>query len=118
MDEDFLDRGQLRNSSQFGSLSGKRIEKAHEDLTFPRMPPENEDVIWETWVPLKQDAYFLELQIWYPYNFINPGEEDRGYLFQMELDTQGSTSIDGLTATDLEVKSSSRAGFLTLEIAE
>ncbi|RMO91782.1 putative Membrane protein, partial [Pseudomonas syringae pv. philadelphi] len=116
--EDFLDRGQLRNSSQFGSLSGKRIAEAHEDLTFPRMPPENEDVVWETWVPLKQDAYFLELQIWYPYNLINPDKEDRGYLFQMELGVQGSTSIDGLTATDLEVKSSSRDGFLTLEIAE
>ncbi|EGH26953.1 hypothetical protein PSYMO_37916, partial [Pseudomonas amygdali pv. mori str. 301020] len=35
------------------------------------MPPENEDLIWETWVPLDKDATYLELQIWYPNNLIN-----------------------------------------------
>ncbi|EGH27045.1 hypothetical protein PSYMO_38378, partial [Pseudomonas amygdali pv. mori str. 301020] len=34
------------------------------DFTYPLMPPENEDLIWETWVPLDKDATYLELQIW------------------------------------------------------
>ncbi|KPC33237.1 Membrane protein [Pseudomonas syringae pv. cilantro] len=82
------------------------------------MPHENEDLIWETWVPLGKDATYLELQIWYPNALINPGEDDRGYLFQMELDTRGDTEIDGLAAVELEVKASSRMGAITLEVAE
>ncbi|RMQ35986.1 hypothetical protein ALQ05_01050, partial [Pseudomonas amygdali pv. mori] len=88
------------------------------DFTYPLMPPENEDLIWETWVPLDKDATYLELQIWYPSNLIHPGEEDQGYLFQMELGTRGDTAIDGLAAVELEVKTSSSVGTLTLEVAE
>ncbi|WP_285427497.1 toxin VasX [Pseudomonas sp. MEJ108] len=116
--QDFLDRGQFRATSQFEVLTEKRIEHAHKDFTFPLMPPEGEDVIWETWVPLEQDARYLELQIWYPENLIRTGVEDTGYLFQIELDTQGHTSFEGSSATDLEVKISNRLGFMTLEIAE
>ncbi|RMV43175.1 hypothetical protein ALP10_00748 [Pseudomonas syringae pv. helianthi] len=116
--QDFLDRGQFRATSQFGVLTKKRIEHVHKDFTFPLMPPESEDVIWETWVPLEHDARYLELQIWYPENLIRTDAEDTGYLFQIELNTQGRTSFEGLSAIDLEVKTSSRLGFMTLEIAE
>ncbi|MGN2385088.1 toxin VasX [Pseudomonas syringae] len=116
--EAFLDRGQFRNTEQFGTLTNKPAGKASEDFTYPRMPPENEDLIWETWVPLDKDATYLELQIWYPANFLNPGGDDRSYLFQMELGIRGDTAIDGLAAVELEVKASSRIGALTLEVAE
>ncbi|MCL6307153.1 hypothetical protein M3R28_09580 [Pseudomonas syringae] len=114
----FLDRGQFRKAEQFGTLTNNPAGKASEDFTYPLMPPENEDLIWETWVPLDKDATYLELQIWYPTNLINPGEDDRSYLFQMELGTRGDTAIDGLAAVELEVKASSRIGTLTLEVAE
>ncbi|MEX5534039.1 toxin VasX [Pseudomonas syringae] len=114
----FLDSGQFRKAKQFGTLTNKPAGKASEDFTYPLMPPENEDLIWETWVPLHKDATYLELQIWYPANLINPGEDDRSYLFQMELGTRGDTAIDGLAAVELEVKASSRIGTLTLEVAE
>ncbi|WP_346398347.1 toxin VasX [Pseudomonas syringae] len=114
----FLDRGQFRKAEQFGTLTNNPAGKASEDFTYPLMPPENEDLIWETWVPLDKDATYLELQIWYPANLINPGEDDRSYLFQMELGTRGDTAIDGLAAVELEVKASSRIGTLTLEVAE
>ncbi len=68
-------------------------------------------------MPLDKDAIYLELQIWYPYSLVNAREDDKGYLFQMELSTRGDTAIDGLTAIELEVTKSSRAGALTLEIA-
>jgi hypothetical protein len=116
--EAFLNRGKFRKVEQFGMLTNKPTAKASEDFTYPLMPPENEDLIWETWVPLDKEATFLELQLWYPYDFINSGEDDRSYLFQMELGTRGDTSIDGLTAIELAVKASSRTGSLTLEVAE
>ncbi len=57
-------------------------------------------------VPLDKDASYLELQIYYPLHLINSGQSDTGYSFQLELDTKGSTSFDGLTEAELEVKSS------------
>ncbi|NAT37412.1 hypothetical protein CU661_07640, partial [Pseudomonas syringae pv. actinidifoliorum] len=116
--EAFLDRGQFRKAEQFGTLTNKPAGKASEDFTYPRMPPENEDLIWETWVPLDKDATYLELQLWYPANLLNPGGDDRSYLFQMELGIRGDTAIDGVAAVELEVKATSRIGALTLEVAE
>ncbi|SOQ08097.1 membrane protein [Pseudomonas syringae pv. persicae] len=116
--EAFLDHGQFRKVEQFGMLTDKPAGKASEDFTYPRMPPENEDLIWETWVPLDNDATYIELQIWYPTNLLKTGKDDRSYLFQMELGTKGDTAIDGLAAVELEVKASSRVGALTLEVAE
>ncbi|SDX22294.1 hypothetical protein SAMN05444514_1151, partial [Pseudomonas syringae] len=116
--ESFLDHGQFRNVEHFGTLTNKPAGKASEDFTFPRMPPEDEDLIWETWVPLDKDATYLELQFWYPASLFKTGEDDRSYLFQMELGTRGDTAIDGLAAVELEVKASSRIGTLTLEVAE
>ncbi|TFZ38780.1 hypothetical protein EWW49_05825 [Pseudomonas syringae] len=114
----FLDRGQFRKAEQFGKLTNTPSGKASDDLTYPLMPPENEDLIWETWVPLNKDAMYLELQIWYPASLLNLGEDDRSYLFQMELGPRGDTAIDGLAAVELEVKASNRAGTPTLEVAE
>ncbi|WP_439869377.1 toxin VasX [Pseudomonas syringae] len=114
---DFLNRGQFRNVKQFGTLTNKPAGKAYDDFTYPLMPPSNEDVIWETWVPLDKDASYLELQIYYPFPLASSGQSDISYSFQLELYTKGSTSFDGLTEAELEVKSSSRADVLMLEIA-
>ncbi|WP_024693209.1 toxin VasX [Pseudomonas syringae] len=114
----FLDRGQFRKAEQFGKLTNTPPSKASENFTYPLMPPDNEDLIWETWVPLDKDATYLELQIWYPASLLDPGEEDRSYLFQMQLSPKGDTAIDGLATVELEVKTSNRAGTLTLEVAE
>ncbi|NAO54473.1 toxin VasX [Pseudomonas syringae] len=114
----FLDRGQFRKAEQFGKLTNTPPSKASENFTYPLMPPDNEDLIWETWVPLDKDATYLELQIWYPASLLDLGEEDRSYLFQMQLSPKGDTAIDGLATVELEVKTSNRAGTLTLEVAE
>ncbi|MBI6672545.1 hypothetical protein YA0637_13405 [Pseudomonas syringae] len=114
----FLDRGQFKKVDQFKKLVNQPARKAQEDFTFPLMPPESEDVVWETWVPLEKDATYLELQIWYPDSLIRPGQQDVGYLFQLKLDSQGDTAVDGLAHVELEIKASSRISTLTLEIAE
>ncbi|PHN44268.1 toxin VasX [Pseudomonas syringae] len=114
----FLDRGQFKKVGQFKNLVNQPARKAQEDFTFPLMPPEGEDVVWETWVPLENDATYLELQIWYPDSLIQPDQQDVGYLFQMELSSKGDTAVDGLANTELEIKTYSRISALTLEIAE
>ncbi|POP67533.1 hypothetical protein CXB36_04210, partial [Pseudomonas syringae pv. syringae] len=116
--EPFLDRGQFKSVDQFKTLANKPLGNAHEDFTFPLMPPAGEDVVWETWVPLEEGATYLELQIWHSDELINPGPEDIGYLFQVKLNSEGETKMDGLSTTDLEVKAASRLGSPTLEIAE
>ncbi|MCK9776409.1 toxin VasX [Pseudomonas syringae] len=114
----FLDRGQFKKVDQFKKLVNQPARKAQEDFTFPLMPPESEDVVWETWVPLEKDATYLELQIWYPDSLIRPDQQDVGYLFQLKLDSQGDTAVDGLAHAELEIKAFSRISTLTLEIAE
>ncbi|WP_214350920.1 toxin VasX [Pseudomonas congelans] len=116
--EPFLDRGQFKSVDQFKTLANKPLGNAHADFTFPLMPPAGEDVVWETWVPLEEGATYLELQIWHSDELINPGHEDIGYLFQVKLNSEGETKLDGLSTTNLEVKAVSRLGSLTLEIAE
>ncbi|RMP02658.1 putative Membrane protein [Pseudomonas syringae pv. persicae] len=116
--EAFLNRGQFRKAEQFGTLANKPAGKASDDFTYPLMPPENEDLIWETWVPLDKDATYLELQLWYPASLLKTGGEDKSYLFQMKLGTTGDTAVDGLASVELEVKASNRIGALTLEVAE
>ncbi|RMP76633.1 hypothetical protein, partial [Pseudomonas syringae] len=114
----FLDRGQFKNTDYFGKLSNQPVRNACEDFTYPLMPPEDEAVVWETWAPLDKEATYLELQIWYSSSLIKSGKEDTGYLFQLELTSEGKTTFDGLISTELEIKTTSRIGNLTLEIAE
>ncbi|MFH7396966.1 hypothetical protein RA262_28365, partial [Pseudomonas syringae pv. tagetis] len=62
----FLERGQFKEVGHFKKLVNQPARKAQEDFTFRLMPPEGEDVVWETRVPLEKDATYLELHIWYP----------------------------------------------------
>ncbi|MBI6787948.1 hypothetical protein YA0059_19825 [Pseudomonas syringae] len=118
INESFLNRGQFRQAGQFGTLGNKAARNAHEDFTFPLMPHEGEDLIWETWIPLEAEATYLELQIWYPDSLIKPDQQDIGYLYQLELNREGDTKVDGLITAELEVKALNRSTALTLEVAE
>ncbi|MCF5453501.1 hypothetical protein GIV89_17330, partial [Pseudomonas syringae] len=118
INESFLNRGQFRQAGQFGTLGNKAARNAHEDFTFPLMPHESEDLIWETWIPLEAEATYLELQIWYPDSLIKPDQQDIGYLYQLKLNREGDTKVDGLITAELEVKALNRSTALTLEVAE
>ncbi|PIO92440.1 hypothetical protein CBI55_18845 [Pseudomonas syringae] len=118
INESFLNRGQFRQAGQFGTLGNKAARNAHEDFTFPLMPHEGGDLIWETWIPLEAEATYLELQIWYPDSLIKPDQQDIGYLYQLELNREGDTKVDGLITAELEVKALNRSTALTLEVAE
>lgn len=65
-----------------GPATNQRPPSKSNDLYFQAVPPEQEDVVWQAWVPLEKEIDFIELQIWYPQDIVAPGEEDTGYLYQ------------------------------------
>ncbi|EGH25706.1 hypothetical protein PSYMO_31527, partial [Pseudomonas amygdali pv. mori str. 301020] len=92
--------GQFKQAGQFGKLDNQAARNAYEDFTFPLMPPEGEDLIWETWIPLEEEATYLELQIWYSDSLIKFSQQDIGYLYQLELNSEGDTKVDGLASAE------------------
>ena len=103
----FLNNGLFKTAASFGSLTTQRPEKP-DNRYFPPMPPQNENLVWQTWIPLDTKADFVELQIWYPEDIVKPGPEDIGYLYQIELGDRGSTATDGLMPIDLTIKAIAR----------
>ncbi|SDA34734.1 hypothetical protein SAMN03159355_05542 [Pseudomonas sp. NFPP10] len=113
----FIDKGHFTNSNHFTQVNNR----PHNQVSlarFPVLPPPGEDIVWQTWVPLAENADYIELQIWYPSQILDTGETDRGYLYQLKLERQGETAVDGLALTTLQVKASSRANAMLLAIAD
>jgi len=114
----FLDKGQFESVSVFGKATNKSPESNSSIARFPPMPPAGEDIVWKTWVPVSDNADYIEFQIWYPTQVLATGAGDQGYLYQLELDATGKKLADGLSTTQLQVKTSSRAGAMILAVAE
>ncbi|MBK5375819.1 hypothetical protein JFT81_14375 [Pseudomonas sp. TH43] len=114
----FLDKGQFVNTETFENISNKPYSRDPYAAICPAPPPENQDIVWQTWVPASENADFVEMQIWYPKQILKPGADDRGYLYQVEIDQNGVSKVDGLSTKTLEVKSSNRANSLILAVTE
>ncbi|MGF6109061.1 toxin VasX [Pseudomonas frederiksbergensis] len=114
----FLDNGQFTPANEFEIATNQAKAQRTASTNIPEMPAKGEDIVWQTWVPLSENADYIELQVWYPSDLLKPGSEDTGYLYQLELDTSGKTQVDGLTVTELQVKQSSRAKASLLVVAE
>lgn len=84
--------------------------------------PEDEDVIWQTWVPLTESAKYLELQVWYPKHILTIREGDQGYRYQIELTPEGESDgsesrVVGSSKNSLTVESlGGRADALQLPV--
>ncbi|MBX8599965.1 hypothetical protein K5D39_21975, partial [Pseudomonas cichorii] len=113
----FEARGQYTHIRKFAKVSNERPPHPSSGLHFPIMP-EDEDVVWQTWVPLDKSTDYIELQIWYPSDVVSHGEEGRGYLYQIEPDKKGNGTADGLTLTKLLVSAEPRAHSLILPTPE
>ncbi|MDO7927226.1 hypothetical protein Q6A51_10585 [Pseudomonas sp. KFB-139] len=113
----FEERGQYTHIRKFTKVSNERPPFGPPELHFPIMP-ENEDVVWQVWVPLDRSADYIELQIWYPSDVVSPGKEERGYLYQIELDKNGNGTADGLTTPHLLISAEHRSQSLTLATPE
>jgi hypothetical protein len=114
----FLDNGKFTPANKFETATNRAKSQQQEANNMIEMPAKGEDIVWNTWVPLSENADYIELQIWYPSDLLKPGSKDTGYLYQLELDTSGKTQADGLTLTELQVKKSSRADASLLVVAE
>jgi hypothetical protein len=104
----FVDHGRVVESTVLGRAPDASKHKTPDGLCYP-MPPAGEGVIWQTWVPLTEDAQYLELQVWYPPEILASGEGDQGYRFQLELDKDGAvdqkdTLISSLDTSSLSVQ--------------
>ncbi|MDO7930280.1 hypothetical protein Q6A51_26275 [Pseudomonas sp. KFB-139] len=113
----FEKRGKFAPLKEFGRLGSERPPYKSPDLYFPIFPA-GEDVIWQTWVPLREDATYIELKIWYPNEVSASEQKAQSYLYQIELSQEGSMVVDGSTLTQLEVSKKSRANALALALPE
>ncbi|MBX8517383.1 hypothetical protein K5D69_22130, partial [Pseudomonas cichorii] len=113
----FEELGKFTPLKEFGKLGNEQKPYHPSDLYFPNFPA-GEDVVWQTWVPLRQEASYIELQIWYPKAVGVSGEQAQSYLYQIELSPEGNMTVDGSTVTDLEINKYSRAHALTLALPE
>ncbi|QWU81818.1 T6SS effector BTH_I2691 family protein [Pseudomonas lijiangensis] len=113
----FEELGKFTQLKEFGRLGNEQKPYHPSDLYFPSFPA-GEDVVWQTWVPLREDATYIELQIWYPKAVGVSGEKAQSYLYQIELSQEGSMVVDGSTLTQIEVSKKSRANALILALPE
>ncbi len=104
---EFLDKGIYYPLSNWGNIDNQRPPVGFYPFSCPAIP-EEEDIIWSVWVPLDQEAQFLEFQIWYPQDLLHPSSQDTGYLYQIKLSEQGASSSDGLSKTELNVRDESK----------
>lgn len=111
----FLNNGRFSSAKNFATID-TRYGKDSQDLFFPELPPLNEDILWQVWVPLSKTAAFIELQIWPPSEVLSTESKTRTYLYQIELKERGNIEVDGLTHTELQVKSANKTDTLALEV--
>lgn len=86
LQKDFLSNGCSEVVGQWGNTPDKKFQPHYGISGTPRL---NEDVIWQTWIPLDERAKYLEVQVWYPEEILATRKGDRGYRFQMELAAVG-----------------------------
>ncbi|GAB7531755.1 hypothetical protein PS3A_41690 [Pseudomonas sp. 3A(2025)] len=111
--EEFEDKGLYHPVSDWGKIDNQRPPVGFYPYACPAIP-ETEDIIWKVWVPLDQNAQFLEFQIWYPLDLLHASPQDSGYLYQIELSEEGKSTLDGLSKTELPVKNKNREGAVQL----
>jgi hypothetical protein len=104
----FVDNGRVVESTLLGQVPDASQHKTP-DFRCYSMPPAGESVIWQTWVPLTEQAQHLELQVWYPPEILTSGEGDRGYRFRLALEKDGAldqkdTRISSLDTSSLGVQ--------------
>ncbi|MCO8164963.1 hypothetical protein NJC38_22750 [Pseudomonas sp. 21LCFQ010] len=105
--ENFKSNGVYKPISEWGNITTQRPSHDYPPPFIPEIKDE-QDILWHTWIPLASDASYLELQIWYPNDVVHPSPSDAGYLYQIELDSSGTESMDGLSKVELLVKNSNR----------
>jgi len=100
----FVDHGRVVESTALGRVPDAPKQKSPDSVCYS-MPPEGESVIWQTWVPLTEQAQHFELQVWYPPEILASGEGDRGYRFRLALEKDGALDQKDTRISSLETSS-------------
>ncbi|WP_050507678.1 hypothetical protein [Pseudomonas syringae] len=120
--EEFSGYGRVEAVAQWGKVSPLKSQNRFNEPQQKATPPGDEDVIWQTWVPLTESTQYLELQVWYSAQTLTIREGDKGFRYQMGLvpegETDGSDSrVVGANKNSLTVESlGSRADALLLPV--
>lgn len=107
--EEFICNGSSEWVRQWGHAPDEKFQMHYGVQLCNALPPREEDVIWQTWIPVDEKAKYLEVQIWYPEATLAKREGDKGYRFQVEVvpggayDNQGSRLL-GLANGALQVE--------------
>lgn len=83
--EYFTGYGTVEAVGQWRNAPPSKTQMRWNEPPHKNSPPTDEVVVWQTWVPLGEDAQYLELQVWYAPETIAIREGDNGYRFQIEL---------------------------------
>ncbi len=87
---DFISNGTSEWVSQWGKTPDEEFQSHNGARLCTALPLPEEDVIWQTWVPVSEKTMYLELQVWYPQEVLSPRDGDKGYRFQVELVAGGT----------------------------
>lgn len=90
LQKDFISNGSVEPVSQWGQAPHKEFRPHYGVQLCNALPPPEEDIIWQTWVPIAEKAKYLEVQIWYPLEVLFIRDGDKGYRFQAELVAGGT----------------------------
>lgn len=91
----FIGYGVTESVAGWEITSDQKPDMLYNDPPYRPIPSEGEDVVWQTWVPVPDNAQYLELQVWYPPTIITVRNGDKGYRFQIELDAEGASESNG-----------------------
>jgi hypothetical protein len=107
---DFIANGFVENVDQWRKAPAK---KKHSLFNNP--PPEtvlttSGDIVWQAWLPVGENARYLELQVWYPAEILTVRESDKGYRYQIALAIEGQSDngesrVVGSNENSLQVES-------------
>jgi hypothetical protein len=111
----FLNNGRFSSTKDF-SIINKEFGKDAQQVYFPEIPPADEAILWQVWVPLSKTAGFIELQIFPPAQTLICDSKARAYLYQIELNPNGEIEPDGLIKTKLTVQAADPAETIALEV--
>jgi hypothetical protein len=111
----FTGHGTVEAATQWRNTSSLKTQARWNDPPQRAMPPAEEDVIWQTWVPLSEKAQYLELQLWYPETILAIRKDDNGYRYQIELVPEGEADgsdnrVVGSSKNSLTVESLGNRG--------
>lgn len=114
----FINKGSFVEAGRFGNATNMAPSTNLKNTPPPLTPAIEQDIVWTTWVPVSPNADYIEIQIWYPKKILVADANSQGYLYQLKLDATGQRLTDGLSATELQVKLSSRANASILVVTE